>query len=310
MSPAIILDPLEMQPTRPVIFGEVLFDCFKGKEVPGGAPLNVAWHLQALGWNPLLLSRIGMDDQGRDIIARMRDWGMDTTGIQRDMNHPTGRVEVKMEGGGHTFRILENQAYDFIAPEAARCAVNLQQAGVLYHGSLALRADSREAYLRLAEAIEAPLFLDINLRDPWWTKETALDMIGRANLLKLNDEELKFLSPVPVADAPLEQVAKEVCSIWELDALWITLGAKGALYSSATGEPFHVAPAEDDLPVIDTVGAGDAFSAAILGGFLKGSAPHETAECAALLATRICGQRGATAAEPTFYRGLDAVKND
>jgi len=76
-------DPLEMQPARPIVFGEALFDCFGERELPGGAPLNVAWHLQALGWNPLLVSRIGADDQGQRITKRMQDWGMNTTGIQR-----------------------------------------------------------------------------------------------------------------------------------------------------------------------------------------------------------------------------------
>lgn len=304
------IDPLDRQPVRPVIFGEVLFDCFEEKEVLGGAPLNVAWHLQALGWNPLLISRIGTDGQGMEIITRMQDWGMDTAGIQRDMNRPTGRVEVRMEGSSHSFHILENQAYDFIAPEAALHAVNLKPVGVLYHGSLALRAESREAFLRLSDATDATVFLDINLRSPWWTKDAVLDMIRRANVLKLNDEELRLLCPESMKDAPLEQAAAHACSAWELEALWLTLGAKGAFYCCADGDAFSIPPTKDEQPIIDTVGAGDAFSSAILGGLLKGSPPRKTAECAALLATRVCGQRGATTTDPGLYQGLEAVAND
>lgn len=309
MSRTATIDPLGMQPTRPVIFGEVLFDCFEDQQVPGGAPLNVAWHLHALGWNPLLISRIGSDDEGRTMVTRMRDWGMDTTGIQRDMQHPTGRVEIKMEGKSHTFDILPEQAYDFIEPEAARCAVNLRQCGVLYHGSLALRGKSREALERLHDAAEAPIFLDINLRDPWWKKDDVLGMIRRANLLKLNEDELELLQPDSLKGSSIEEAARKVRIEWELDALWITLGKEGALHCSADVEALRIGLDDLDAPVVDTVGAGDAFSSALLGGFLKGSSPEATAQCATALATRICGQQGATVMSPEVYEGLEAVTN-
>lgn len=299
-----------MQPARPVVFGEVLFDCFGEREVPGGAPFNVAWHLQALGWNPLLVSRIGSDDAGRSMLTRMRDWGMDTTGIQRDMEHPTGRVEIRMEGKSHTFEILADQAYDFIEPEAARCAVTLWQCGVLYHGSLALRGKSREALDRLFEAVGAPVFLDINLREPWWSKDDVLAMIKRARILKLNDDELALLQPDHVKGTNPEEALAQVREEWGLDAVWLTLGRQGALYGSETTDGMRVMPDDDNAPVVDTVGAGDAFTAALLGGFLKGSNPEKTAACATRLATRICGRQGATGTAPEVYEGLEAVTND
>lgn len=309
MSPTATIDPLGMQPMRPVIFGEVLFDCFGDKEVPGGAPLNVAWHLHALGWNPLLISRIGQDDAGRAMVTRMRDWGMDTTGIQHDMDHPTGRVEIRMDGKSHTFEILADQAYDHIEPEAARCAVNLRQCGILYHGSLALRGSSRAALERLHVSTEAEIFLDINLRDPWWSKDDVLAMIQRANILKLNDDELNVLQPDSHKGLTPEDSLQRVREVWELDAVWLTLGKKGALYCSDKNELMRVTPDEANAPVVDTVGAGDSFSAALIAGFLKGSAAQQTAECATQLATRICGQQGATAADMDVYQGLKAVTN-
>ena len=307
MSTTDTIDPLDMQPPRPVIFGEVLFDCFGENEVPGGAPLNVAWHLHALGWNPLLVSRVGQDDAGRAMVTRMRDWGMDTTGIQHDMEHPTGRVEIAMEGKSHTFDILADQAYDYIEPEVARCAVNLRQCGLLYHGSLAMRGASQQAFTRLFEAAEAPVFLDINLREPWWKKDAILAMIQRASILKLNDDELELLQPDHLKGAPFEEAARQVRVEWELDALWLTLGKDGALFCSAEMDALRVPLDDLDAPVVDTVGAGDSFSAALIGGYLKGSTPEETAACATALATRICGQRGATAANMEVYKGLEAV---
>lgn len=303
------IDPFEMQPERPVIFGEVLFDCFSDQQVPGGAPLNVAWHLHALGWNPLLISRVGQDDPGRAMVRRMRDWGMDATGIQRDMEHPTGRVNIMIEGKSHTFNILPEQAYDYIEPEVARCAVNLRQCGLLYHGSLALRGSSRAAFKRLHEAAEAPVFLDINLREPWWKKEEVLDMIHRASILKLNDDELELLQPDRLKGVAIEEVARTVLVEWDLDALWLTLGKEGALYCSAEVDALRVPLDDLDAPVVDTVGAGDSFSAALIGGLLKGSSPEETAKCATKLATRICGQRGATVADMELYEGLEAVSH-
>jgi fructokinase len=303
-------DSRAIKTVRPVVFGEVLFDCFDDREVPGGAPLNVAWHLQALGWDPLLISRVGEDDQGRRITRRMQEWGMDTAGIQRDPAHPTGRVAVEMKEKGHAFHILEDQAYDYIESEAALRAVDGQSIGVLCHGSLALRAASKEAFRRLSGAIGAPVFLDINLRDPWWIKDAVLEMIHRADHLKLNEEELQLLLPESVKHEPLESAAVHTCSEWRLKTLWLTLGSQGAFSSPAGGESCRIPTVDGDLPVVDTVGAGDAFSAGLIGGLLKESEPRETAECASRLASRVCGQRGATAMDPGLYRGLGAVTND
>ena len=310
MVPETITDPPDIQQPRPVLFGEVLFDCFGEREVPGGAPLNAAWHLQALGWNPLLISRIGDDDQGRRIIKRMQDWGMDTAGIQHDQSHPTGRVEVKMDSDTHSFHILENQAYDFIVAEDACRAAERQQTGILYHGSLALRAASGESLRRLSDEVDAPIFLDINLRAPWWRKDAVLEMIRRATHLKLNDEELALLCPASMKNAAPERAAAEMCTDWKLETLWLTLGAEGAFYCSAAGDRLRIPPVEDNLSIVDTVGAGDAFSAALLGGFLKGSEPRETAACAAALAARVCGKRGATAMESELDKGLEAITNN
>jgi fructokinase len=292
---------------RPVLFGEVLFDCFGEEAVPGGAPLNAAWHLQALGWNPLIVSRVGTDALGDDIQRRMEHWGLDTAGLQRDPDHPTGRVEVEMQGRSHTFRILEDQAYDHIAADEALCAVAAEPAGLLYHGSMALRAGSQDVLTRLAAGIRAPVFLDINLRAPFWTRDAALEMIAGAGFLKLNDEELRLLRPGALANLPLKEAACEACRQWDLEALWLTLGAEGSFYCAADGSVLDMPPPENDRPVVDTVGAGDAFSAAVLGGLLKGSAPAATARCATELATRICGQRGATTTDRGLYAGLEAV---
>ena len=104
-----------MSRSGPVLFGEVLFDRFpSGDVVLGGAPFNVAWHLQAFGLAPLFLSRVGDDDLGREVLSAMRSWGMETFGVQVDSEHPTGAVEVRIADDEPSYEILPEQAYDYI----------------------------------------------------------------------------------------------------------------------------------------------------------------------------------------------------
>ncbi len=100
---------------RPLIFGEVLFDVMPdGTRVLGGAPFNVAWHLEAFGLRPLMITRVGVDESGDEVLTAMASWGMDTSGVQRDDTYPTGRVEVDLDDGEPTFHILPDQAYDHL----------------------------------------------------------------------------------------------------------------------------------------------------------------------------------------------------
>ncbi|MFN2369915.1 MAG: PfkB family carbohydrate kinase, partial [Candidatus Krumholzibacteriia bacterium] len=159
---------------RPIVFGEVLFDRFPdGSAVLGGAPLNVAWNLQALGLAPLLVTRVGEDELGERIAAAMADWGLDTAGLQRDPRQPTGTVEVTLDGGEPRYAIAAGVAYDFIAAEAVPAPA---PGDLLYHGSLALRtAVPRLALDRLRAQATGGSLVDVNLRSPWWERETALE---------------------------------------------------------------------------------------------------------------------------------------
>ncbi|UCH28792.1 MAG: hypothetical protein JSV06_11005, partial [Myxococcales bacterium] len=158
---------------RPVIFGEVLFDHFPdGSRVLGGAPFNVAWHLRGFGANPLVLSAVGDDDEGREVLERMTSWDLMTHGVQTDPTHPTGRVTASVVDGENRFEIAPNQAWDFVKMGPALRATAEEPAGLLYHGSLALRGDVSWDTLRSLRAkADAPSFVDINLREPWWTRD-------------------------------------------------------------------------------------------------------------------------------------------
>lgn len=283
---------------RPLIFGEVLFDRFPdGNRVLGGAPFNVAWHLQAFRARPLFVSRIGDDAPGREVRARMESWAMDTSGLQIDEDRPTGSVEVSYTDGEPSFNILPDQAYDFIdagrLPDAAGCAL-------LYHGSLALRqAASRAAFAALEGAAGVPVFIDVNLRDPWWEPGQVMTQVRGARWAKLNEDELERLSEG--REAPAERAAR-VRRELGLELLILTLGAQGALAVSAAGETARVVPrALTDARAVDAVGAGDGFTSVVILGLLLGWPLNDIMERAQAFASAIVTRQGATVDEPDFY---------
>lgn len=291
-----------MSAARLCIFGEVLFDHFAdGKRVLGGAPFNVAWHLQAFGEAPHFISRVGNDAEGDEIHAAMRDWGMDLRGLQTDPERTTGRVAVSFENGEPAYDIVEGCAYDAI--DAAAVAASMADAPVqlLYHGSLALRNElSRAALLQLVAAKPRSLFVDVNLRSPWWRRETIMEMLQLASWAKLNDDELALLGR-NAQDRMLEPA--EFLREFDLQGLLVTRGATGAELHTAGGEFLRVSP-DRNVVKVDTVGAGDAFSAVMILGLVRKWPLPLTLQRAQEFASKIVGQRGATVSDPDFYRSI------
>jgi fructokinase len=174
------------------IFGEVLFDHFPdGKRVLGGAPFNVAWHLQAFGEEPYFISRVGIDREAEEVRTAMRAWGMDVSGLQTDTLHTTGQVRVSIQQDEPSYDIVAPAAYDAIAADS-----HGDKCKLLYHGSLALRnVSSRDAMQQLKACSPQTVFVDVNLRAPWWEASQVLEMVRSAQWVKLNSEELAVLYP-------------------------------------------------------------------------------------------------------------------
>lgn len=279
------------------IFGEVLFDCFPDRrQVLGGAPFNVAWHLSAFGAQPHLISAVGKDDEGERIREAMHSWGMESASLQTDPHHPTGRVEVSLRDGEPTFDIRPDCAWDHIqVPDAAQRPCTL-----LYHGTLAQRQRVSAATLERLKASGPDLvFLDVNLRSPWWAPEQTRDQLNGAHWAKLNRDELRLLTDS--ASEQSEVLARGLIERYQLRGLVITLGAEGALAVLEDGSSAQVAP-QPALQVVDTVGAGDAFASVILLGILHGWPLEQMLVRAQSFASRIVGQRGATAPDPALYQ--------
>lgn len=284
---------------RPIIVGEVLFDCFDdGREVLGGAPFNVAWHLHAFGAQPLLISRVGQDARGEAILDAMCAWGMDHRGMQIDPAHPTGQVAITMQGERHRFEILPEQAYDYLDANTAMALPALADAGLWYSGSLLQRSNTAGKLIQAMQGLPVPHFVDVNLRDPWWERAAVLAGLQGVRWLKLNEDELAALG----FGGPIEQAAEALRKQMHIELLILTLGAAGAMLFSA-GSRVHGEP----VPLgqmVDTVGAGDAFSAVMILGVLRAWPLPKTLVRALSFASAQCTRQGAVWQDKQGYQAL------
>jgi fructokinase len=280
----------------PLIFGEVLFDCFPdGREKLGGAPFNVAWNLQAFGISPMLVSRIGDDNLGRQIQEKMKSWDMIISCLQLDPFYPTGKVHIELTGGEPQFTILPDQAYDYITPPAGDMP---HEPSFLYHGSLALRNDvSRTTLSFLKREYQCPVFVDVNLRSPWWNAEQVQGLVADATWLKLNEVELDFLFP---GKENLEGRCRQLLERFNLEAVFVTLGKMGAAACNRDNLFTSVKP-QENISIMDTVGAGDAFSSILLLGLMNDWALHITMQRAQEFASAVVGKSGAITLDKNFY---------
>ncbi len=289
--------------TRALVFGEVLFDHFPdGRKVLGGAPLNVAWHLCGFGGDPLFVSAVGDDPDGREILDQMESWGLTTAGVEIDPEHPTGSVVVSTEEGDADFEIPEDQAWDHLGSAKARRDLPLGTVGLIYHGSLAVRSDESWRALReIIEASGAPTFVDLNLRPPWWTPERVEWCLDTARWVKLNADELAEVTGRDTdAREARAEAARRLRSEHDLSVLLVTGGAEGSMLVTDDDRVIH----HDAVRVgdiVDTVGAGDAFSALACRGILHGWEPDALLDRASVFAAEACRFQGATSTDLSIY---------
>lgn len=300
------------------ILGEVLWDVFPDGAVLGGAPFNVACHLQGLGMTPLFISAIGDDALGQGVLQHMQTWGMRTEGVAVLNDKTTGRVMVAFDSSGdsarHRFTILADQAYDAISPRQVTKLMSSHPFGIRYFGSLCLRSEeARQACACLLDAGDGPVFVDINLRSPWYHEAALRFALESATILKLNVDELAVLANVfGVSSTKLQSgqsiqayqsVVHSLMQQFSIADVILTDAEHGAHWwneRESLSSPSYATPIE----VVDTVGAGDAFSAVCLMGILH---RWETADClrrAQTLAGHICKIRGAIPPSIDFYANV------
>ena len=279
------------------IFGEVLIDQFPdGQQVLGGAPFNVAWHLQAFSQAFCFISRVGNDVMGANIRQAMTAWGMSDENLQIDFIHSTGVVDVTFNHDEPSYEILANQAYDFITTQQLKLT---NPCSVLYHGTLALRNNvSAQTLNYLKDCHTGKVFIDVNLRAPWWSKDLVRHCLSSANWVKLNYEELMQLV---LAQYTLQESMRLFLAEYALDVLIVTRGSIGAIALNNKGEFVEVTPSVN-LTIVDTVGAGDAFAAVLLLGLQQDWLLSVTMTRAQAFASALVAKRGATVHDLSFYQ--------
>jgi fructokinase len=283
--------------------GEVLWDCFPDRRLPGGAPANVAFHAQQLGWSAAVATRVGTDPLGAELLDFLAAQGLSTELVQRDPAHGTGTVTVQ-PGVNAAYEFLEHSAWDFLEASEAWLAAMAQARAVAF-GTLAQRgAVSRAAIYRCLEATspEAIVVYDINLRPPFFERQWIERSLALSTIAKLNDDEVRTLRPLlgaPAGDD--ERFARWLRERSGLEAVCVTRGGRGALVASDAGVV--------DLPgvavtVADTVGAGDAFTAGLIGARLWGWPWDRAAELANRMGALVASRAGAMPALRAEFAAL------
>jgi len=280
---------------RPLILGvgEILWDLLPSGKQLGGAPANFAYHAHALGADALVVSRVGRDALGQEILERLQRVGLRTDGITIDNQAPTGTVTVALDAQGKpAFTIHENVAWDFL--EAGEIALReAARAKVVCFGTLAQRNPVARAAVRSvlhAAPSDSLRLLDINLRQQFWSPALILESLALANVLKLNDEELPIVAKSLGLTGDESSQLRQIAARFELKAMALTKGANG---SSLWVDGRTVSRPGSKLVVADTVGAGDSYTAALALGLLAGHTPERIIEFAHRIADYVCTQPGA-----------------
>lgn len=271
-------------------FGEILWDVLPDGAEPGGAPMNVAYHLNQLGINAGVLSKKGKDAEGERLIRFLQEHRVDTRLIQTDDSYATGKV-LATPGRNHEMQydIVFPVAWDFI--DVAEAMPETVAASELFiFGSLAARnAHSRNTLFTLL-ARAATKIMDINLRPPHFTREVIEALLNAATVLKLNEQELELLSGWYSFTGTMRERAEALGRRFSIRDMMITRGADGAAYY--TDGTFYEHPGIN-VAVVDTVGSGDAFLAGFLSQVQKGSGPEAALDFACRLGSFIATQKGA-----------------
>jgi fructokinase len=285
--------------------GEVLWDLLLTGPQLGGAPANFAYHAHALGAQAQVITRVGNDDYGREIIRRFHEMGLPETGVQVDETAPTGIAKVELSGDGLAhFTIQENVAWDHIAV-TTEALVAASEAHAICFGSLAQRSEpSRNTIQQLVAAAPADALriFDINLRQQFYSRDVIEQSLQLANVLKLNDDELPTLAAMFNLTGAAEDHIERLAQMFGLRLVALTRGANGSLlYQKNNDEVRWSDCSSRPIKVVDTVGAGDSFTAAMVLGLLRKMDLDEINTIANEVARYVCSQPGATPTMPVEF---------
>jgi fructokinase len=271
--------------------GEILWDVFPERKVLGGAPANFAYHASQFGFNGYIVSAIGEDLLGKEILSSLEDKKLNY--LIETTDYPTGTVEVTLNKlGVPQYEILENVAWDNI-PFTIRTENLAKNTQTVCFGSLAQRsAVSRETirkFLALMPQDSLKIF-DINLRLNYYTKEIIDESLQMANIMKINDEEVLKVATLLGWDGEEQDICKRLLEEYNLDILILTKGTDGSFVFTPRQTSYQPTP---KVHVADTVGAGDSFTAAFVAAYLHGERIEDAHQLAVEVSAYVCLQHGA-----------------
>ncbi|MBQ4279396.1 MAG: carbohydrate kinase [Rikenellaceae bacterium] len=282
--------------------GEVLWDVFPDRKVPGGAPANFAYHISQFGYEGHVVSAVGRDELGDDLLAGYRSKGLRCM-IEQTV-HPTGTVQITLSGDGiPQYEICRDTAWDNI-PFTAHTAALARRARAACFGSLAQRSGVSRATIRrflAAMPADSLRIFDINLRQSFYCESLVRESLDAADMLKINDEEIVVLGTMLGIAGSEERVCRTLIDRFGLRVLVLTKGAVGS-YVFTPGETSYLPTPR--VEVADTVGAGDSFTAAFTAAYLRGAPVAEAHRLAVEVSAYVCSQYGAMPALDARYRNL------
>ena len=285
--------------------GEVLWDVFPAGPRFGGAPANFVCSAAGVGGNSVhasMVSAVGRDSLGEKGLEEFRKRSVDATHVAQ-MDLQTGQVIVQLDAQGQaSYQFLEDTAWDNI-PWTTDLQTLAQKADAVCFGTLGQRSNvSRDTIRQFINSTPNGCLriLDINLRPPYWTDEVILESLPLANVLKLNSDELPIVASLLSLHGSEEDLMRQLLRKFSLRLAALTRGAMGSLLLSGTGERSEL-PGQE-IRVVDTVGAGDAFTAALTVGLLKNKPLADVHSWADRIAAFVCTQAGATPEFPDEFR--------
>lgn len=279
--------------TKPIVIGigEFLWDVLPTGRKAGGAPVNFAYHASQHGAEGWGISAVGYDDAGRELLNVTAERGIHT--LVSTVGYPTGTVDVQLNDGQPVYTIHENVAWDFIPLTDGMLALARRAAAICF-GTLAQRnAVSRQTTSALVAAVpdDAYRIYDINLRQNYYSKELIEQSLNMADILKINDEELLKLQKMFALSADIDNACNSLMKLYGLDMIVLTGGSRFSAIYYGHGKKSELPTPKVD--VVDTVGAGDAFTGCFIGSLLTGKSVEEAHRSAVDTAAYVCTTAGA-----------------
>ncbi len=282
--------------------GEILWDVLDDSEEIGGAPINFAYHAGALGAESIAVSTVGSDERGRRSIEELQARGLNLEAVSIDPDHATGFVEAKIdEHGVAHYMFPDNIAWDHLTLNDKAMSLGPRVHAVCY-GTLAQRTEKsgNAIYDFLDAAPQAMKVYDMNLRQHFYSKEIISKSLEKADVLKLNDDEIQIVAPMFDLKGTENQMLKSLHEKFNLSCSILTRGSKGSLIIGYGQEIESVGVVVDKLK--NTIGAGDSFTAATVLGLLLEHSLEDISKHANRLAAYVCSRKGAMPPIPEEFK--------